>query len=304
MNVDGRYLAGLTVFAAVVEAGTFARAAEGLGLSASGVSRAISRLESRLGLRLLDRTTRSTYLTDEGRRFLEEIRPHLEALEDAAVAASNGVKAVSGRLRVNVDPYFSRIALSKHIQHFLGQYPDLYLELIDRHEVGDLVADGFDMAVRFGEPPGESLIAVKLIEARVITVASPHYIARHGRPGQPRELEHHRKILFLDPVAQRPFGWEFRRGAEVVEIPHTGVLLVSDVGAMLNAAIVGAGVAQIIDVGVSSLLEERLLIDLFPDWPDERFPLYALFPSRRHVPAKVSAFADFCRTVSRSDLFA
>jgi DNA-binding transcriptional LysR family regulator len=153
MAFNGKLLSGVTVLIAVVEAGTIARAAEALGLSPSGVSRALLRLEQRVGARLLARTTRSLSLTDEGRRFYEQVGPHLAGIEEAAIEASGSTNKVRGRLRVNIDPFFSRIVLSAHLAAFLKRYPDVSVELIMRDSVGDLVADGFDLALRFGEPP-------------------------------------------------------------------------------------------------------------------------------------------------------
>src|SRR6202042_2040283 len=189
MAFDGKLLSGVTVLIAVVEAGTIARAAEALGLSPSGVSRALSRLEQRVGARLLARTTRSLSLTDEGRRFYEQVGPHLSGIEEAAIEASGSAAKVRGRLRVNVDPFFSRVVLARHLAAFLTRYPELSLELIMRDSVGDLVADGFDLALRFGEPPVGSFVARKLIETRVLTVASPAYIKIHGRPRHPKDVE-------------------------------------------------------------------------------------------------------------------
>src|SRR5882724_1744682 len=189
MPYDGRLLAGVSVLMAVVEAGGMARAAEAVGLTPSGVGRAIARLEARVGVRLLDRTTRAMRLTDEGRRFYEQVRPHLDGLEEAAIEAAGSASKVRGRLRVNIDPFFSRIVLSRHLAAFLARYPDLSVELIMRDSVGDLVADGFDLALRFGEPPVGSFVARKLIETRVLTVASPSYIKSHGRPRHPKEIE-------------------------------------------------------------------------------------------------------------------
>ena len=294
MAFDGRLLSGVTVLAAVAEAGSFVRAADALGLSTSGVSRAISRLEARVGARLLDRTTRSLTLTDQGRQFYESVRPHLEGIEAAAVVASGSTNVVRGRLRVNVDPFFSRYSLAGGLAGFLDRYPDLSLELIMRDDVGDLVADGFDLAVRFGQPPGGSLIARKLIDTRVLTVASPDYIARHGRPAHPDDLSGHKRILFYNPVTRRPFEWEFRRKGEVVEIGASGRLMVSDVGAMIGACAAGAGIAQILAIGTEDMMRRGDLIDLFPDWHGELFPLFALYPSRRHLAAKVRTFIEFC----------
>src|ERR1700740_1571911 len=169
MGFDGKLLAGVRVFIGVVEAGTIARAAEALGLSPSGVSRALSRLEQRVGARLLERTTRSLSLTDEGRRFYEQVGPHLAGIEEATLEAAGSASKVRGRLRVNIDPFFSRIVLSRHLAAFLVRFPDLSVELIMRDSVGDLVADGFDLALRFGEPPAGSVVARKATWTRGLT---------------------------------------------------------------------------------------------------------------------------------------
>src|SRR5580698_5105749 len=278
MTIDGKLLSGVTVLIAVVESGTIARAAEALGLSPSGVSRALARLEQRVGTRILARTTRSLSLTDEGRRFYEQVGPHLAGIEEAAIEASGSANIVRGRLRVNVDPFFSRIVLSSHIATYLAQYPDVSLELLMRDAVGDLVADGFDLALRFGTPPKGSFVARKLLETRVLTVAAPSYLAAHGRPQHPSEVSRHACIDFYDAANKRSYDWEFHKGGEVLPVELSARLLVSDVGAMLGACEAGAGIAQIMQLGTRHLIESGRLIELFPDWPGEKFPLYALFP--------------------------
>ena len=297
MTFDNKLLSGLTVLIAVVEAGTIARAAEALGLSASGVSRALSRLERRVGARLLARTTRSLSLTDEGRRFYEQVGPHLAGIEEAAIAASGSVNKVFGRLRVNIDPYFSRIVLAAHIAAFLTRYPDVSVELIMRDAVGDLVADGFDLALRFGEPPVGSFVARKITETRVLTVASPAYIKTHGRPRQPKDLEVRDCIDFYDAANARPYDWEVRRKKEGIPLRVKGRLLVSDSGTLIGACEAGAGIAQVLELGCKHLLDNGRLVELFPEWSDERFPLYAIYPSRLHRAAKVRVFIEFCMEV-------
>jgi DNA-binding transcriptional LysR family regulator len=294
MPYDDRILSGVTVMMAVVDGGSIIRAAEALGLSPSGVSRAIARLESRVGVRLLDRTTRSMSLTDEGRRFYERLGPLLDGIEEAVVEASGSASIVRGRLRVNVDPFFSRIMLAGHVANFLERYPEVRLELIMRNAIGDLVADGFDLALRFGEPPSRNLVVRKLIETRILTVASPAYIAARGRPKHPSEVVNHGCIDFYDAAHGRPFDWEFRKGKQVLAVRVKSRLLVSDVGAMLGACEAGAGIAQIMQLGTQHLLDQGRLIELFPEWCGELFPLYALYASRHQLAAKVRAFIDFC----------
>jgi DNA-binding transcriptional LysR family regulator len=293
MALNGRLLSNVGVLAAVVEAGSFARAAEALGLTPSGVSRAVARLEGRIGVRLLDRTTRSLNLTDEGRLLYTNINPLVLGIEDAVTVAAGSSGSVRGRLRVNTDAFTSRLLLSPHIRRFLDLYPELSLELIARDQLGDLVAEGFDIAVRFGEPPSSSLVARKLIDTRMVTVATPDYLKRHGRPARPAELVNHVCIQVRNPVTGQPYAWEFRRGRKLLKVPTSGRLMLTEVGTILGTCLAGVGVAQIKALGIQEQLDRGQLVDLFPDWPDERLPLYALYPSRHLPAAKVRAFIDF-----------
>jgi DNA-binding transcriptional LysR family regulator len=233
-------------------------------------------------------------LTDEGRRFYEQVGPHLAGIEEAAIEAAGSASKVRGRLRVNIDPFFSRIVLSRHLAAFLARYPDLSVELIMRDSVGDLVADGFDLALRFGEPPVGTFVARKLIETRVLTVASPSYIKAHGKPRHPKEIEERDCIDFYDAANARPYDWEMRRKKEVLPLRIKARLLVSDSGTLIGACEAGAGIGQVLEIGCAELLRSGRLVELFPEWSDERFPLYAVYPSRLHRAAKVRAFIEFC----------
>ncbi|WP_325470552.1 LysR family transcriptional regulator [Luteibacter sp.] len=300
MSSDGRLLGNLSVLVSVVETGNFARAADALGLSPSGVSRAVSRLEERLGVRLLHRTTRSVTLTDEGERLYAQVGPLLSGIEDAALAAAGDSQAVRGRLRVSLDAMFARQVIAPQLAAFMARYPALELEIVTRDELGDLVADGIDVAVRFGVPPSSSLIGRKLLETRVLTVAAPAYLAAHGRPAAPKDLVDHRCIQFRDPVTRRPFDWEFHRKGKVLPVETTGPLLVNDSGIMFAVCVAGAGIAQVLAVSVQDALADGRLVELFPDWAEESFPLYAFYPSRKNAPPKVRAFVDFCVELASS----
>jgi DNA-binding transcriptional LysR family regulator len=293
MVFDSRLLAGVGVLAAVVESGNFAKAAETLGLTPSGVSRAVARLEMRLGVRLFDRTPRAVTLTDEGRRFHAQIGSLLAEIEAAADEVSGAAVTVGGCLRVNVDPWFARWVLAPRLPKFLTDYPALTLELVIRDTLGDLVREGFDAAVRFGEPEPSSLIARKLMETRILTCAAPGYLAKHGTPEHPRDLEQHECLMFRDPVTGRPFPWEFHRGGEVIKVKVGGRLVVNDLATKLNACAAGHGISQSLALGLDPLFECGELVQILPDWAEERFPLYAYYPSRHLPPAKVRAFVDF-----------
>ena len=292
---DDRVTNGISVLSAIVDSGTFAAAGDILNMSQSGVSRSIARLEARLGIRLLERTTRSVSLTDEGRRFYEQVMPLLAGLEEAAASAAQGAAAVRGRLRVNLDPYFSRLILGPRLGAFLESYPQLRLELITTDRLGDLVADGFDLAVRFGNPRPSTLVARKLLDTRMVTIAAPAYLKRYGHPKDPRELEkgHHVCIQFRDPESGRPYPWEFHKRRKRLVLETSGSLTVNDAGTLYSVCLAGHGMAQVMDLGVGPMIADGRLVEVFPDWPDERFPLYALHPSRHHVPAKTRAFLDF-----------
>jgi len=291
-SFDSRLLGGVGVLAAVVEAGSFVRAAEALGLTQSGVSRAVARLEERVGVRLLDRTSRSVTLTDEGRRFYARVGPLLGELEEAATDAAGASATVRGRLRVVVDPMFARLDVVPRLVAFLVAHPDLSIDLTVRHRFGDLVAEGFDAAVRFGEPEPSALVARKLTDTRVVTVAAPSYIARRGRPARPQDLVKHECIMYRDPANDRPFAWEFWRRGKIVTVPATGRLMLNDAGMLLGTCLAGHGIAQMLELGAEGLRDGKL-VELFPTWNEERFPLYVFYPSRRLPPAKVRAFVDF-----------
>lgn len=291
--LDEATFSGLRVLMAVANAGSFARAATLLDISPSAVSRAVSRLEARLGVRLFERTTRSVALSEEGLRFLNLVAPLLEGLQQATADATSGANAVRGRLRVDADPLFATLVLGQGLAAFLAAHPELQVELLRREQPGDLTANGCDLSLRFGQPHSSSMVACKLMETRIVTVASPAYLRRHGKPVTPQELARHRCIQVRNPHDGLPFAWEFHRGRKKVAVATSGQLMVNDAATLHNACLGGAGIAQIIELGAERWLAEGKLVELFPDWPDERFPLYALYPSRRLQPAKTQAFLQF-----------
>lgn len=301
MALDARILSGTSVLAAVVEAGSFVRAGEALGLTQSAVSRAIARLERQIGVRLLDRTTRSMALTAEGRRLYETVSPLLVEVGEAVTAAAGAATVARGVLRVNADSYFSGLLFAPQASRFLDRYPEISLELITRPEIGEFVAEGFDVAVRFGEPKESSLVARKLMEARVLTVASPGYLERHGRPRTLEELGDHACVQFRDPATGRPFVWEMRQGRRLVTVRGRQRMLVNDVGTLLGALLSGAGIGQVLSPSVEGMLRDGKLVQLLPEWAEERFPLYAYYPSRKLQAARLRAFLEFVGEMLRGD---
>lgn len=299
MVFDSRLLSGIGVLSTVVEAGSFARAGEAMGLTQPAVSRAVARLEERVGIRIFNRTARAISLTDEGRRFYEAVAPHLVSIEDAAITAAGSKTAVRGRLRVNTDGTFGHYVLAPRIREFLDLYPELSVEISVRDRMGDLVADGFDVAIRFGEPEPSSLKARLLLETRVLTCASVDYITRYGEPMHPDDLKSgHQCVLIRDPSSGRPFEWEFRRGKKIIPIVASGRLMVNDTGSLLGACVGGVGIAQLLELYASDLIDQKRVRVLLSDWAEETFPLYAYHHASNLMSAKVSAFLNFVSTLT------
>ncbi len=294
MSFDGRLLAGVSALTAVIEGGSFVKAADALGITPSGVSRAVARLEARVGARLLDRTTRTVSLNEEGRRFYDRVKPSLTAIEEAAIEASGAASVVRGRLRARVAILVATRVLAGHLGTLLARHPELTLDILTQDRTGDLVGDGIDVAISFGDQATSSLVARKLADIRVLTVASPAYLKRHGRPGTLDDLKQHTGIHFRDPATGQAFAWEFHKGRKVLTVDVPSRLVLSDGNALITEAIAGTGIAQVTENSVRDFVNRGELIELFPEWNGERFPLYAFYPSR-HPPAKVRAFTDFVR---------
>jgi DNA-binding transcriptional LysR family regulator len=298
MSFDARILTGVGMLAAVVEAGNFARAGEALGLTPSGVSRAVARLEARVGVRLFDRTPRSATLTEEGRRFYNHVMPLLASIEDAASEAAGAAAKVSGKLRVNVDPWFARLVLAPNLQRFLGQYPLLSVDLIVSNHREEMMT-GTDVAVRFGPVDGASLVARKILETRVLTCAAPAYLERRGMPATPHDLIDHEAILFRDPQTGLPFAWGFGRDGDEFEVDIRGRVTTDDPSTAVEACLAGQGIFQSLELGLARWLDRGELVQILADWSVEKWPLYAYHPSRHLPAAKVRAFLDFVQEVGR-----
>ncbi|WP_433937831.1 LysR family transcriptional regulator [Sorangium cellulosum] len=296
---DTRSLDGLGVLRAVVEAGSFVRAGEALGLTQSAVSRAIARLEDRVGVRLFRRTARSISLTDEGLRYYESVAPHLAAIEDATIEAGGSSAKVRGLLRVNVDGSVGQFVLTPHLGPFLARHPDLSVEIAERDRMGDLVRDGFDAAVRFGHPEPSALKSRLLLRTRVVTCASPAYLARHGVPRRPSDIEKHQCILMRDPATGSHFAWEFVRGKKVVPVNASGQLMVNGVS-LFAACLAGHGIAQVLEVHARELLADGRLVEVLPEWAEETYPLYAYHHAAQLMSAKVRAFLEFVVALTRA----
>jgi DNA-binding transcriptional LysR family regulator len=294
---DARVLTGIGVLNAVTEAGSFVGAAEALDMTASGVSRAVARLEARLGIRLFDRNPRAVALTEEGRRFHAQVLPLLRSLEEAATEVADAANMISGRLRISVDPWFSRLVLAPRLPQFLRSYPLLSLEIGVSNHREDMMT-GVDVALRFGPTDPSSLIARKLLETRVVTCAAPAYLKQHGDLKTPEDLLQHEVVLFRDPQTGRAFPWEFQRKGKTREVKVRGRMLTDDPSTAIAACVAGHGVFQSLEIGLGPWLKSGKLVRVLSDWSEERYPLYAYYVSRHLPPAKIRAFLEFVLKIS------
>ncbi len=280
------------IFERVVERGSFARAAEDVGLSPSAVSKLMTRLERRLGVRLINRTTRRLALTAEGEIYLERAREILGAIEAAEAEVSSGGLSPSGHLRVHALPAIAVDHLGPALPDFLARYPQVTFDFLVTNRVVDLIGENVDIALRVGKLNDSTLVARKIVDLRRIICASPSYIAHHGRPVQPSDLARH-SCLTLSRVPGSAT-WPFRVNGELVQVDVKGPITADSADMLLRLAIEGAGILRLGDFVTASAVRNGLLEPLLQDVQEpEKYPLWAVMPSGRQQAPKVRAFVDY-----------
>lgn len=287
----------LNEIAAFVEVGrrlSFARAAEQLDLHVSAVSRAVAALETRLGVRLLQRTTRRVGLTEAGRVHLTRCEAVLAELQAAESAASALGEALHGTLRVSAPSGLGLTHLTPALAEFLSLHPQLVLDLHLSNRNVDLVEEGFDLAIRVGALRDSRLVARRLGDSRRILVASPGYVEAHGEPKRPAELAV-RDALVLE-VGALPERWALQRRGAHASVRAKTRLRSNNALALLDACRGGAGIALLPQFAVDADLAARRLVRLLPAWAATEQGIFAIYPGNRFIPAKVRAFVDFFET--------
>jgi DNA-binding transcriptional LysR family regulator len=289
-------LTDLDAFVAVARARSFRGAASLRGASASSLSEAIRRLEARLGMRLLNRTTRSVTPTEAGRRLLERLAPALGEVAAAVDAVNDFRDTPTGTLRLNVPIIVAHAILPDIAGRFLAAHPGITLEVTAQDDFIDVLAAGYDAGIRYGERLERDMIAVPIgpRTQRFMVAAAPSYLAAHGSPNQPEDLLHHRCIRhrFLSGVT---VPWEFERDGQTIRIAVEGPLVSSNLEIELNAAIGGLGLIYTFAEFLAPALAGGTLVELMPDWT-QNFPgPYLYYASRRHMPAPLRAFVDFIK---------
>lgn len=281
----------MAVFAGVAEAGGFTAAAAVLGISKSAVSKRVSRLEDRLGARLLNRTTRRLSLTEVGAAFHERCIRILAEVEEAELAVSNLQAKPRGTLRVNAPMSFGVLHVVPALAGFMSRYPELKVDLVLNDRVVDLIEEGFDVAVRIANLPDSSLVARRLASFRRVVCASPDYLRRHGTPVHPRDLRDHNCLNYTYLLTTG--GWRFRGPSGPLTVSVSGTLEANNGDALCAAALSGIGVCMLpIFIVDKDLLAGRLQAVL-RDFEETGLSIQAVFPHARHLSAKVRAFIDF-----------
>ena len=290
----------LPEFLAVVRAGGFREAARATGKSAAGLSEAVRRLETRLGLRLLNRTTRSIAPTEAGRRLIDWLGPALAEVEEALDVVDGFRDRPAGTLRLNVPVAAARLVLPKIVPGFLEAYPDVRLEVICEDSFVDVLAEGCDAGIRYDERLEQDMIAVPIgpREQKMAAAASPAYLDRAGRPEHPRDLLHHRCILgrFRGGALTTP--WEFEKDGEVVKVEAGGPLITSTGGGMdlaVDAAIGGVGILGLFEEWLRPALSDGRLQPVLEDWWQSFPGPFLYYPGRKNLPAPLRAFVDYAK---------
>lgn len=292
--------AELRAFAAVVRHGSFTRAARHLGVSPSALSQTVRHLEERLGLRLLQRTTRSVAPTEAGQRLAARLLPALDDLDAVGEAAASPEGAPTGRLRLNAGRFAARHILAPLLAPFLRLHPGISLELVVEDAFVDIVARGFDAGIRLGEALEADMIAVPLgPPLRMAVVASPDYLARHGPPERPADLARHQAIG-LSYSDGSPYRWELEQGEAALRVAVQGPLLCNDPQVRLAAAKGGLGLTYCFEAEAAEDLAAGTLLRVLPDWTPPFPGCYLYHPSRRHMAPPLRAFIDFARRAAAS----
>lgn len=293
-NLDQIDLNALSIFDAVVEAGSFTAAANRLDVAKAKVSVQIARLEQQLGVALFTRTTRRINLTEAGRELHAQCQAYLSGLRDALMQVGASNKTLSGVLRISSSVMHASQSLAPVLAQFATLHPELRIDLRSNDRITDLIADGIDLSFRMGWLRDSSQRAIKLCEFQQFLLASPTYLKKHGRPTQPQDLREHQWIaLSLLPT---PLTWKFAHTKyESQTVLMKARIQVDAPSSLLALLEQGAGISVMEAMSAQQAIKRGKLQRVLPDWELPTGGIYAVLPPGRHVPAKVRAFIDFYR---------
>lgn len=290
----GSEFAELKAFVAVVERKSFARAAEHLGMSPSALSQTIRQLESRIGSRLLHRTTRSVAPSTSGEQLYHRLAPLFREMDVAVADASEAAGRMSGTLRINTLGIGARTIIAPRLARFHQAHPDVVLDIVVDDTLADIVTGRFDAGIRVGGRLEKDMVAIRLTpDMNMVAVASPDYLARHGTPRLPADLHQHACINWRLQRDGRHYRWEFKKRGQSIEVAVEGPVVTNHADIGIAAALNGLGIAYHFEQdGVGELLAQGRLVQVLADWSITRPGLFLYYPNRRHRPALLGAFID------------
>jgi DNA-binding transcriptional LysR family regulator len=280
----------IVVFTKVVETRSFTGAAEQLGLPKSTISRKLAQLEERLGVRLVQRTTRKLALTDIGEAYYARCARIVADIHAAEQLVTDMQATPRGRLKLTAPVDLSSRHLGAIISDFLAAHPDIFVELEATDRVVDLIEEGFDVAVRFGDLPESTLIARRLCAIEAVLCATPAYLERRGAPKSIEELDEHDRVLFT-PSA-RIQSWTLVNGDASYEFGRPARFASNNVGAVREAALAGAGIALLTNFIVAADIASGTLVRLLPDWRGKPIDVHAVYPARQNLPPRLALFLE------------
>ncbi len=287
-------LGGIELFCTTAEQQSFTAAARAMGLTPAAVSRSISRLEARLGVQLLVRTTRQVRLTEAGQAYFERCRQAITQLIDAEREVTGQQQAPTGLVRISLPTPYGHYRVLPLLPAFRTRYPGITLDVQLTNRNIDFAAEGFDLAVRGRTLPDSGLVARKLEDAELVVVATPAYLSRHGRPTTLESLQEHDCIQFLLPSTGQPTPWLFRqKGVDVEHLTRGGICCAEDILGTVTLARNGAGLLQTYRFIVEEDLARRTLVPVLSEWDGASRPFSLLYPAQRHMPLRVRVTIEF-----------
>ncbi|GAB2902364.1 putative multidrug efflux transcriptional regulator CeoR [Paraburkholderia jirisanensis] len=288
-------LSAVEAFVRAAEAKSFTSAAKQMGLTASGVSKAVTRLETQTGVMLLHRSTRSVGLTAEGATFFDRCREILTGLKDAEAALQQSAQVPSGRLRVAAPIAFGRSVLVPALVEFRRRYPDITVEASFSDAMQDIIEEGYDIAIRIGDLPSSRLVAREVGAAYWIACASPAYLEEHGRPRTPEDLAAHECVAYMSAQTRRCRDWHFMSGSRdwTVRVGDSAHQVVDQCDALLDAALAGSGIVYVHHYAAAEHLRNGALERVLGEYSTPRRSIHIIYPTLRQLSPKVRSFVDF-----------
>ncbi|WXL25886.1 LysR family transcriptional regulator [Ectopseudomonas mendocina] len=285
-------LAAMKTFVCVVEAGSFTRAADVLMLPKARVSQRISDLEGHLGVRLLNRTTRALSLTDDGHAYFAKCQIILQEIEELEGALKGGTQEPRGRLRVEALVSVARWIIAPNLQQFQARYPHISVRLSSSDRISNILEEGIDCTIRGGTLEDSSLIARQIGEVSMGLYASEDYLQRMGTPTYPQQLVEHQRIYWFSGQ-RNPFAWRLMKGSDLYDVPAQEGLQFDDPDVALASCMAGGGICPGAPFAVASRVRAGQLVPVLHQWHFKSRPVHILYPSNKHLSARVRCFVDW-----------